>query len=481
MTLEASGAPVIPARADGSQAKGLRRNYLNLPELIAQSIGLVGVSGGIGVLIPAVYATAGNGTWLAYVFSIVALLFASWSIMTFARDSASPGALYTYVAIGIGPIWGVICGWSLLVAYGISAAGILEGTINSFLVFGREIGWLGTQTSTSFVLALTVVTVFAAWYITWRDVRLSTRFTLAVELVTLALIAFVVIGIIAASPHVDHAQVALEGVKSDQLRLGMVLAFFSFTGFESATVLGVEAKNPFKAIPRAVLISIAGPALFFVVASYAMVSAFQGQTPTLDHVDGPFGVLSHRLGAGWIGVLIDAGVALSFFAAFFSSINAAARVAYSFSRQGLLHSATGRAHHANATPHVAVTVIAVLSLVTDLIFTWHGTALLDTYGYLSSIGTYGWLLAYLLVAIGAPIYLHRQGRLKTGHVLISVASVILLAVPLVGSVYPVPDGAYAWLPYVFLAFIGLGLAWFLVLRIRAPGRLRELEDEMVQK
>lgn len=482
MTLEANSAPVIPAKAQGGpHTGGLRRNYLNLPELIAQSIGLVGVSGGIGVLIPAVYGTAGNGTWLAYVVAIVALLFASWSITTFARDSASPGALYTYVSLGIGPIWGVICGWSLLIAYGISAAGILEGTISSFLVFGREVGVLGASSSVNFVLALTAVTVLAAWYITYRDIRLSTRFTLAVELATLVLIAVVVIGIIAVSGHVDHAQVALEGVKPDQLRLGMVLAFFSFTGFESATVLGVEARNPFKAIPRAVLISIVGPALFFVVASYGMVSAFQGQTPTLDHVDGPFGVLSHRLGAGWIGVLIDAGVALSFFAAFFSSINAAARVAYSFSRQGLLHSATGRAHHANATPHVAVTVIAVLSLVTDLIFTWHGTALLDTYGYLSSIGTYGWLLAYLLVAIGAPIYLRRQGRLKAAHVLISTASVVLLAIPLVGSVYPVPDGVYAWLPYVFLAFLALGLAWFLLLRIRAPERLRKIEDEMVQK
>ena len=33
------------------------------------------------------------------------------------------------------------------------------------------------------------------------------------------------------------------------LRLGLVLALFSFVGFESATTLGSEAHNPLKTIP----------------------------------------------------------------------------------------------------------------------------------------------------------------------------------------------------------------------------------------
>ncbi|TDV06762.1 APC family permease [Paraburkholderia caballeronis] len=482
MTYESSNASALAAPADAPHTGGLRRNYLNLPELIAQSIGLVGVSGGIGVLIPAVFATAGNGTWLAYVFAIVALLFSSWSISIFARDSASPGALYSYVSAGIGPLWGAICGWSLLIAYALAAAGILQGTLSTFLVLGREVGLLGGTVSTSVTLGLTVATAFAAWYIAFRDIRLSTRFTLLVELATLLLIAIVVIGTIAFGGHpVDRAQIALDGVKPTQLQLGMVLAFFSFTGFESATVLGAEAKDPFRAIPRAVVISVVGPAVFFVIGAYGLVSAFEGQTPALDHVDGPLAVLAHRLGAGWVGVLIDAGVSLSFFAAFFSSINAAARIVYTFGRQGLLHELTGRAHETNATPHVAVALVALLSLVTALVFTAHGTALLDSYGYLSSIATYGWLLAYVLVAIGAPLYLRRQGRLKAAHVAVSVVAVALLAIPLIGSVYPAPDGVYARLPYVFLALLAVGLAWFVVLRARAPERLRELEEDLLTK
>ncbi|WOD20429.1 hypothetical protein [Paraburkholderia kirstenboschensis] len=62
----------------------LRRGYLPLAELIAQSIGLVGAAGGAGLLVRAVFATAGNGTWLAYLFATVGPLFASCSITQFA-------------------------------------------------------------------------------------------------------------------------------------------------------------------------------------------------------------------------------------------------------------------------------------------------------------------------------------------------------------------------------------------------------------
>ena len=50
------------------------------------------------------------------------------------------------------------------------------------------------------------------------------------------------------------------------LRLGLVLALFSFVGFESATTLGAEARNPLKTIPRAVIQSaIIGGAFFISV------------------------------------------------------------------------------------------------------------------------------------------------------------------------------------------------------------------------
>jgi amino acid transporter len=466
--------------AHAERGGALRRSYLSLSELIAQSIGLVGAAGGAGLLIPAVFATAGNGTWLAYLLATVGLLFASWSITQFAKRTASPGALYTYAARGLGPIWGVIAGWSLLIAYGVGAAGILQGTVNEIVVLFKDIG-IGAATGTTLgaSIAITAAVTLGAWFITWRDIRLSTRTTLWIELVTVVLIVIVIgAALFAQRRWVDPHQLTLAGVKPEQLRLGMVLAFFSFTGFESVTALGVEAREPFRLIPRAVIVSVLGPAALFLAASYGLVSLFQGSATPLDQINAPLSAVAHSIHLGALGLLIDAGVALSFFAAFFSSINAAARLLYTFARQGLLHAATGRAHAGNATPHVAVTLLALVSLIVGVAFQVSGTSLFDAYGYLSTIATFGFLLTYMIVAVAAPCFLRRRGELRKVHVAISVVAVVLIGIPFVGSIYPAAPGVYAVLPYVFAGLLACGLAWFIGLRFVAPHRLRDIEAEL---
>ena len=58
------------------------------------------------------------------------------------------------------------------------------------------------------------------------------------------------------------------------LRLGLVLALFSFVGFESATTLGSEARDPLRTIPRAVIQSSIIAGAFFTVCAYTEVLGF---------------------------------------------------------------------------------------------------------------------------------------------------------------------------------------------------------------
>ena len=52
------------------------------------------------LVIPVVFASAGYGTWLAYLFATLALLLLSLNINVFASRSASPGALYAFAGQG---------------------------------------------------------------------------------------------------------------------------------------------------------------------------------------------------------------------------------------------------------------------------------------------------------------------------------------------------------------------------------------------
>ncbi len=55
------------------------------------------------------------------------------------------------------------------------------------------------------------------------------------------------------------------------LREGIVLALFSFVGFESATALGSEARDPLKTIPRAVILTSILGGVFFMICAFVEV------------------------------------------------------------------------------------------------------------------------------------------------------------------------------------------------------------------
>lgn len=477
-----SVSPAQSAQYEGARpaaaGSGLKKNYLSFSEIIAQSIGTIAPSGTPGLVISVVFATAGNGTWLAYLFATLALLIVALQINVFATRVATPGALYVYAGLGLGPFAGVISGWALFIGYVFTAAAVVNGTVYTTLSVLHSVGI--TSLDSFLLYAIGIVAAIAAWAFAYRDIRLSTRTTLLIEIATIALILAVVVGFFLHKGSVtDEPQINLEGVNFEQLRLGLVLAFFSFVGFESAAVLGAEAKEPHRLIPRSVILSVIGVGLVFIVSAYALTWGFRGVEPPLSSAEAPLTTLANTFGGGTIGFLVSIGVALSFFACILGSINAASRVLYTLSRHGLFHGSAGATHASNSTPHIAVTLVAVLALGLALSLTANGWGILDGYGVLGSIATYGFLVSYFLVSLAAPFYLRRQGLLKAHHIVTTVLAVVLLAVALLGVVYPVPAWPYNILPYVFLGLLGLGVAYFLLLRLVAPSQLVAVEADLL--
>src|SRR6202521_503111 len=92
---------------------GLRGEALSPMETLAQSVSTIAPTSTPAATIPLVAALAGNGTWLAYLLAMVAILLVSWCISRFARYSASPGSLYTYAAMILPPWLSAVAAWSL--------------------------------------------------------------------------------------------------------------------------------------------------------------------------------------------------------------------------------------------------------------------------------------------------------------------------------------------------------------------------------
>jgi amino acid transporter len=457
----AKSAPESPTQA----SYGLKSAALSPIETLAQSVAVICPTGAPVMTVPLVFAMAGDGAAVAFLLSTIGIVLVALNINQFARMSSSPGSLYTYIADHMHRRWGVLAGWALLIAYIGTAAAVSAGGANYANVilhdrFGMQIApWLLTA----------VLSVFAS-YLAYRDVQISARLMLWLGAASVALISFIAFGVIVKHGwHPDMSQLALHGVTAEKLRLGLVLAIFSAVGFESATSLGAEARDPLTSIPRAVKWSAILAGVFFFLCAYAEVLGFHGEALALDKNPAPLHVLAGQLGLPPIvGTLTDLGAVLTFFSCFLACITAAARVLFLMSRHGALHSDLGQAHQENQTPHRAVLWSAVGAFLPAVVMTWRGISLFDIYGLLGTLATFGFVTAYILVCAAAPVYLRSLGRLTPQAIGISILAIFAMGAALLGNLYPVPPAPYSYLPYLYATLLLIGFAWSTIWSARVP-------------
>src|ERR1700722_5786730 len=453
--------PAAPSAPESpiSASYGLKSASLSPLETLAQSVAVIAPTGAPVMTIPLVFALAGQGVAIAFLISTVGVLLVALNVNQFARISSSPGSLYTYITDHMHRRWGVLAGWALLIAYLGTAAAVLAGVTNYANVILQD--RFALQASP---LLLTALVTAIACYLAYSDVQISARLMLWLQAASVGLISAIAIAVIAKHGwRPDMAQLSLEGVTPEKLRLGLVLAIFSSVGFESATSLGSEARDPLNSIPRAGKWSAILAGLFFFLCAYAEVLAFRGQSQSLGQNSAPMHVLAQQVGLPPImGTLTDLGAVVTFFSCFLACITASARVLFLMGRHGALHSQLGEAHEDNQTPHRAVLLCSAAAFLPAAVMIFLGMNLFAIYGLIGTISTFGFVTAYILVSAAAPLFLRSQGRLTPQAIGISVLAILAMGADLLGSLYPVPAAPYSSLPYLYAVLLLGGFAWSMI-------------------
>jgi amino acid transporter len=310
---------------------------------------------------------------------------------------------------------------------------------------------------------LTILVTGIAMWIAWRDVKVSARLMLWIEAASLIVILIVVALVLARHGlHLDLEQFRLRGVTSSGLRLGLVLALFSFVGFESSTTLGSEARNPLKTIPRAVIQSSILAGAIFIACAYTEVLGFRVAGQDLGSSQAPMQILAGVAGAPVLGILINIGVLVSLFAGTLACVTAAARVLLLMAHDGLAHGSLRTTHVRNETPCRSIVVTGVAAGLPVAVLAARGASGLDVYGWMGSLATYGFIVTYALVAAALPGYLRRHNAFRPRSAVIAALACLAMLLALAGNLYPVPEGPYGKLPYIYLAYLAAGLIWFLL-------------------
>ncbi|MEU8827148.1 APC family permease [Streptomyces sp. NPDC048636] len=450
-----------------SPVHGLDRRRLDPLQVLAQSVSGAAPTAAMAATPAIVASQAGPATlWSFAVATVVALLVGS-CVGRFTRRMAAAGSLYSLTAKGLGPTAAFTSGCALLVGYGALTMAALSGSAD-YLGILLARGGIGTGRSAPVFIAVLLVLAAAATALMVLGIRLAARVMLLTEAASITLM-LVIFGTLLARHGPPDGLPGLGPARPDlgATAAGVLPALAAFIGFEAAAALGVEARRPFRTVPRAVQWTAGASGLLLLLAAYAQQLGLDDVPGGLAGQREPVGALATAQRLPWLSVLLEGGIALSFFAAALASATALVRVVFSMGREGIAPRALGAAHPRHRTPHLAIAVALPLMAAVPVALRLAGVDAGRALPVLLKTAAFGYLVAYLLICLAAPVFLHRIGELTLGPVVVTAICAPVLMVVL-GAFVTTQSG---WALWAIGAVPAAGALWFGWLRLRRPREL----------
>lgn len=441
---------------------GLAAGSMSGVELVAQSTAGIAPSAVMVSGATLVAASAGPGTLYSYAVSLGVLLLVGWCVSRAAK--LRPGEdLLSHITAAFGRAVGFVGSTGLAFGYLLIAVGCVaqfSQYMKPLIAVAPPASAGSPGTAIGVTAILEIVCVVGAAFMMIRGVRVSAWTGVVLEVLSISAI-LLVLTMVLIRHGFSIAPLVPTDITAAQVVGGMVLATLGFVGFESAACLSVEAKDPQRTIPRAVTGSALLAGALYLYCSYAQIVGFDGADKLSEDAT-PLNTLADGLGQHWLALAIDLGAVASNFACVTGSLTAASRVLRSMGESQLVHSKIAATHPTRKTPHVAIVLLSAAALVTAMGLSASGINELDIYSYTGTLGTFGYMVAYMLMGLGIPILLRRLAP-EAGiamAVLIGGTATLCLAYVFYRNVYPIPDWPIDIMPWLFLGVLLAAAAWY---------------------
>jgi amino acid transporter len=452
----------------------LERHAIGLPAVTAQSAALIGPAAGSVAGLAFIVGYSGAATPLAFLIGLLVCVCIALVIGEYARRLPSAGSFYTYLTRTFGPKTGFVTGVALFGAYLLLFPFQLDffgNFVSSLLASsGTHIAW--------WVFAAALIVVSTTLGVLGIKPSLRTGLIgLGFEMLILTIFSLVIIVKGGASGNTIQAfnpSYSLKG--SGGLLTAVVYTIFAFVGFESATTLGDEAREPRRIIPRAVMLTTLVVGIFYVIVSYAVTIGYGISTTNvkaLATAATPFNTLADKFGNGTLSVFVNLSVISSFTALNIVTVIAVSRIFWKMGRDGLLPSVFSQVN-ARQSPYIACLFSGALALVASIMFgVIYGA--LNFASWLSYFATLFFIAAYLLISVGLIRFMWRDHRSEFSwarHAALPVISIVAMIWVLWGNIHPYPPAPLRWFIY---ATVGVLLASALIARWLAASRPHAME------
>ncbi len=347
----------------------------NAPAELARRLGLFDatmiVMGGIigsGIFMnPSVVAAQVHTPFLILGAWILGGLFALAAAFIWAELAAlrpDVGGQYAYLREAFHPAVAFLYGWVLLL---VVQTGGMAAVAVTFARYFVELTHLPIPSAYLAAIVLGLLTI-----INCLGVRAgSTVQSILMVLKILAIAMLVVCGFLFAERSTNPAALLDRPLSTDLLTAfgaALVPVIFAYGGWQTATFIAGEIKEPRKNLPRGLILGVAGVVLLYLAANvvYIIVLGTSGlaasKAPASDVMRSSLGDLGARIIAG--------GIAISTVGFLSQSMLTAPRVYFAMAKDGLFFKSVGLVHPRTRAPIVAIALQGLLAIVIALLGTY---------------------------------------------------------------------------------------------------------------
>jgi amino acid transporter len=308
---------------------------------------------GAGIFaLPAALA-AGAGAWSPWLVAAVGLatMLIALSFAEVGSRFEGTGGPYLYTRAAFGRFAAFEVGWLLWFTRAASWASVIN-------VLAASLGFYWPAVTSGAPRALLITAVIAA--IALINVRGIRQSSLVVNVLTVGkltpLVIFAMVGLFAIQPDRLEPGALPDG---EQLSAAALLLIFAYGGYETVPVPAGEARDPRRAVPFALIMTIVIVGVLMTLIQIAAVGTFPGlpssPTPLAD-------AAALFLGGGG-AALMTIGAVVSTTGNNMGQALSGSRNLYALAEQGDLPAFFGRVHPAFRTPANAILFTAAVALV----------------------------------------------------------------------------------------------------------------------
>ena len=333
---------------------------------------------------PLALGRGGIGT--AGMFLVVGIFLAIFAAgyTAMARFIPNAGALFSFIAVGIGRPLGLGTAFVAVLAYAIAAT----GAIGPFAVFASQAtgSLLGVETPWQLWAAGALA---AMGVLGVMNVQLNMRVLGVIMLIEVALLTILSVAIIASGGAGGLSPQAFrpDTIAGGEIGVVLLVVFAAFAGFEATALFREEARDPEGTIRKATYGSIALIAIFHALVTWAIIQAFGNAAAVQVANEAPTEMFAMAagsyVGAGFANLLAIFVVG-SWFASILAFHDATARYLFVLGRDGAIARIFAARAATSGAPWVASLSHTVFSIAVLLFCVAQG---LDPYLDLFVIGS----------------------------------------------------------------------------------------------